>query len=141
MFDNRMVTVDDKSEMLFSVEYKLSDSTIVGTECKWDQILLPNDIYENCNTHENARCIYTIRPHLANTNEYITRRRAREFFSWLNGMASNFPAQIPSPPAQPTPAPSTNSDESAYESADDSGVGTLETIIESNEESDSETEN
>ena len=56
-------------------------------------------------------------------------------------MASNFPARIPSPPTQPTPAPSTNSDESSYESADDSGVGTLETIIESNEESDSETEN
>ena len=134
-----MVTVDGKSDMLYSVEYKLSDSTIVGTECKWDQILLPNELYENCNSHDSARCIYTVRPQLANTNEYMTRRRAREFFSWLNGMGSNFPARTPTPPAPPTPAPS--SEESSDESNIDSGVGTLETIIESSEESDYDEKN
>ena len=122
MFDNRMVTIDGVDQMIYSVEYKLSDLTIVGTECNWDQILMPGDIYQNCLDHDQARCIYTVRPQIAKTNEYITRRRAREFFFWLNGMASNYPKQFANIPPPPTPAPSADNDQSSEsDDSDDSG--------------------
>ena len=120
------------TDTIYSVEYKLSDSTIVGTECKWNQILLPNDAYSDCQDHDQARCIYTVRPQLANTNEYITRRRAREFFNWLNGMGSmgqNMAQKVSQIPPPPTPAPSTKSDDSSDdENNHDSGMSSAESI-------------